>query len=42
MLDGFLMESAIASTEKKEAMAEELPPYLDNIEFKKFLFDSNA
>jgi hypothetical protein len=42
MLDGFLMESLVASREKKEAMEKEIPDYSEEPSFKKFLFDIHA
>jgi hypothetical protein len=42
MLDGFLMESVVASREKKEAMEKEIPDYSEEPTFKKFLFDVEA
>ena len=42
MLDGFLMESVVASREKKEAQEKEIPDYAEESTFKKFLFDVRA
>ena len=42
MLDGFLMESLVASRERKEALEKEIPDYSEEESFKKFLFESGA